>query len=87
MTATNILNKVSSKSMSSTSYEHWTGHKTNMNNLRQWDCATYIKACFGEFGKLSPKEKKCIIIKYFKRSKVYVFINELKNESIIEIIS
>ena len=33
-----VLNK-----MSSTPYELWIGHKTNLNVLRPWGCATYIK--------------------------------------------
>jgi len=49
-------------------------------------CA-YIKDRFGEFGKLSPKGKKCIFIRYSERSKGYVFIDELEDGSITEIVS
>ena len=76
-----------SKSVSSTPYEVWTGHKTNLNDLRPWDCAAYMKDRFGEFGKLSPKGKKCIFIRYSERSKGYVFIDELEDGIIIEIVS
>uniref|UniRef100_M1DVJ7 Retrotransposon protein, Ty1-copia subclass n=1 Tax=Solanum tuberosum TaxID=4113 RepID=M1DVJ7_SOLTU len=69
LTAAYILNKVSSKSVSSTPYELWTGHKTNLNDLRSWGCAAYIKDHFGEVGKLSPKGKKCIFIRYSERFK------------------
>ncbi|KAH0648216.1 hypothetical protein KY285_033464 [Solanum tuberosum] len=76
-----------SKSLSSTPYELWNGHKTNLNDLRPWGCATYIKDRFGEFGKLSPKGKKYIFIRYSERSKGYVFIDELEDGSITEIVS
>ena len=55
LTATYILTKVSSKSVPSTPYELWVGHKTNLNDVRPWGCETYMKDRFGEFGKLHPK--------------------------------
>ena len=76
LTAGYILNKVPSKSVSSTSYKLCADNKTNINDLRPWGCMAYIKDCFGEFGKLSPKGKKCIFIRYSERSKGYVFIDE-----------
>ncbi|KAH0658182.1 hypothetical protein KY289_026930 [Solanum tuberosum] len=87
LTEAHILNKVPSKLVSSTPYELWTSHKTNLNDLRSWRCATYIKDRFGEFGKLSPKGKKCIFIRYSERFKWYVFIDELEDGSITEIVS
>ena len=80
-----ILNKVPSKSVPSTPYELWTGHKINLNDLWPWGCDAYIKDRLGEFGKLSPKEKKCIFIRYSERSKGFVFIDELEDGSITEI--
>ncbi|KAH0776645.1 hypothetical protein KY290_008056 [Solanum tuberosum] len=87
LTAAYILNKVSSKSVSSTPYKLWAGHQTNLNDLRPWGCASYIKDRFGEFGKLSPKGNKSIFIRYTKRSKGYAFIDELEDRSITEIVS
>ena len=86
-TAAYILNKVPSKPVSSTPYELQTGHKTNLNDLRPWHYGTYIKGYFSEFGKLSPEGKKCIFIRYFERSKGYVFIDQLEDGSITEIVS
>lgn len=85
LTATYILNKVPSKSVSSTPYELWTGHKPNLKDLRPWGCATYVKDSFSKFGKLGPKGKKCIFIRYSEHSKGYVFIGELEDGSITEI--
>jgi len=73
--------------MSSTSYKLWTDHKINMNDLRPWSCEAYIKDCFDEFGKLSAKGKKCIFMRYSRHSKGYVFIDELEDENITEIVS
>ncbi|KAF3638907.1 hypothetical protein FXO37_24173 [Capsicum annuum] len=85
LTAAYILNKVPSKSVSSTPYELWTGNKPNFNDLRPRGCAAYIKNHFGKFGKLSPKGKKCIFIRYSEHSKGYVFIGELEDRSTTEI--
>ena len=47
----------------------------------------YIKDCFGEFGNVSPKGEKCIFIRCSECSKGCVFIDELEDGSIIEIVS
>lgn len=49
-------------------------------------CA-YIEDRYGEFGKLSPKGKKSIFTRYSECSKRYVFIDELEDGSITEIVS
>lgn len=85
LTATYILNKVPSKSVSSPFYELWTGHKPNLKDSRPWGCAAYVKDSFTKFGKLGPKGKKCIFIRYSEHSKGYVFIGELEDGSVREI--
>ena len=42
LTATYILNCVPSKSVTTTSYELWTGHKPDLTVLRPWGSAAYI---------------------------------------------
>ena len=49
--------------------------------------APYIKYRFGKFVKQSRKGNKCIFIRYSERSKGYVFIDEIEDESITEILS
>src|SRR4051812_25963167 len=68
LTAAYLLNQVPSKSVGLTPYELWTGSKPTLGHLRPWGCAAY--------GKLGPWAKKCIFLRYPKRSKGYVFLGE-----------
>ena len=51
-TTTYILNRVPSKSVTSTPYELWNGHKPNLSNLKPWGCATYVHGSSHKCGKL-----------------------------------
>jgi transposase InsO family protein len=62
LTAAYILNRVPSKSVSSTPYELWSGVKPNLGYFHPWGCATYIHNTSHEYGKLGPRGKKCIFI-------------------------
>jgi len=73
LTAAYVLNRMPSKSVSSTPYELWTQRKPNLSNLRPWGCATYVHNTKSEFGKLGPKGKKCVFLRYCEHSKGYVF--------------
>ena len=42
LTATYVLNRVPSKSVTSTPYELWTGRKPNLTYLQPWGCAGYV---------------------------------------------
>ena len=64
LTATYILNRVPSKSVSSTPYELWSQRKPNLTELHPWGCAAYVHDTSHKFGKLGPRGKKCIFIRY-----------------------
>ena len=76
LTTTYILNRVPSKSVSSTPYELWTSKKLDLNNLRPWGSIGYVHNTSHRYGKLGPKGKKCIFIRYSEHSKGYVLIGE-----------
>ena len=42
LTTTYVLDRVYSKSVTSTSYELQTGRKPDLSNLKPWDCAAYV---------------------------------------------
>ena len=85
LTAAYIINRVPSKSVSSTPYELWNGVKPNLGNLHPWGCAAFIHNNSHEHGKLGPRGKKCIFIRYSAFSKGYVFIHEKADGKITEI--
>ena len=85
LTATYILNRVSTKSVTSTPYEFWTKRKPDLSNLRPWGSAAYVHDPSHMYGKLGPRGKKCIFIRYSEHSKGYVFIGEHVDGSITEI--
>ena len=64
MIAVYILNRVSSKFVPSTPYEVWKGATPYLNVMRPWGCAAYVHNVSHEYGKLGPKGKKCIFIRY-----------------------
>jgi hypothetical protein len=76
LTAVYILNRVPSKSVSSTRYELWNNRKLNLNNMRPWGCAAFVHDMSHQHGKLGPWGKKSIFIRYSEHSKGYVFIGE-----------
>ena len=55
-----------------------------MGNLRPWGSAAYVHTSHKD-GKLWPRGKKCIFIRYSEHSKGYVFIGENDDGSITEI--
>ena len=85
MTATYILNRVPSKSIPSTLYEVWKGATPDLNVMRPWGRAAYVHNVSHEYGKLGPKGKKCVFIRYPESSKGYIFLGEDINGSVIEI--
>ena len=76
MTATYVLNRVPSKSVTTTLYKLWACRKPDLHFLKPWSCAAYIHVCLHEYGQLGPKGKKNIFIRYSEQSKGYVFISE-----------
>ncbi|CAA7035581.1 unnamed protein product [Microthlaspi erraticum] len=85
LTAAYILNLVPSKSVTTTPYELWTGRKPNLTHLRAWGSAAYVRDTSHPHGKLGPRGKKCIFIRYSEQSKGYVLIGEHLDGSITEI--
>ena len=85
LTAAYILNRVPSKLVPSTPYELWTGEKPNLGNLWAWGSAAYVHNTSHKYGKLGPRGKKCIFIRYCEHSKGYVFIGEQPDGSVTEI--
>jgi hypothetical protein len=84
LTAIYILNRVPSKSVSSTPYELWNNRKLDLSNLRPWGCAVFVHDTSHQHGKLSPQGKKSIFIRYSEHSKGYVFIGEQSSGSVTE---
>ena len=74
-----------SKLVSSTPYELWTSKKPNLNNLWPWGSIVYVHNTSHRYGKLGPRGKKCIFIRYSKHSKGYVLIGEQSNGSVTEL--
>ena len=59
--------------------------RPDLNVMRPWGCAAYVHKVSHEYGKLGPKGKQCIFIKYLEPSKGYIFLGEDTNGSITEI--
>ena len=76
MTAAYILNRVPSKSVPSTPYELWIGKKPDLGNLHLWGCVAYVHNNSHQYGKLGPRGKKCIFIRYSELFKGFVFVGE-----------
>ena len=85
MTVAYLLNRVSSKSIPSTPYELWKCAKLGLNVMCPWGCAAYVHSVSHEYGKLGPKGKKCIFIRYSESSKGYIFLGEDLNGSVTKI--
>jgi hypothetical protein len=71
--AAHIINRVSSKSVSKTPYELWTGRNPSINYLLVWDFSTEVKIFNSQLGKLNPKTISCHFIGYPDKSKGYRF--------------
>ena len=84
ITAMYRRNRVPSKSVPCTPYELWRGRKTELVHLRSWGCATYVRNLSHQYGKLCPKENKCIFIRYSLHSNAYVFIGENSKGTVTE---
>ena len=79
-----ILNRIPSKSVSSTPYELWTRRKLDLSMLKPWGCTTYVHDTSSKFRKLGPRGRKSVFIRYSDVSKGYVFVGEQDDGSITE---
>uniref|UniRef100_A0A2N9FS65 Integrase catalytic domain-containing protein n=1 Tax=Fagus sylvatica TaxID=28930 RepID=A0A2N9FS65_FAGSY len=85
LTAAYILNRVPSQSVSSTPYELWKGEKPNLEHLRPWGSAGFVHSTAHKYGKLGPRARKHIFIRYSDSSKGYVMYGEHPNGGMTEI--
>uniref|UniRef100_A0A2N9FZX9 Integrase catalytic domain-containing protein n=1 Tax=Fagus sylvatica TaxID=28930 RepID=A0A2N9FZX9_FAGSY len=85
LTAAYILNRVPSQSVSSTPYELWKGEKPNLEHLRPWGSAGFVHSTTHKYGKLGPRARKHIFIRYSDSSKGYVMYGEHPNGGMTEI--
>jgi hypothetical protein len=76
LTVVYILNRVPSKSISSTPYELWNNRKPDLSNLRHCECVAFVHDMSHQHDKLGPRDKKSIFIRYSEHFKGYVFIGE-----------
>ena len=81
-TSTYMLNRVPFNLVPSTPYELWTSDKPNLCLLRPWGSMAYVHASSHPNGKLGPREKKCIFIRYSKHSTGYVFLRQKEGGSV-----
>jgi hypothetical protein len=85
LTTTYILNRVPSKSVPFTPYESWTGKKPNLSYLRPWGSVSFVHDTSHKYGKVGPRGKKSIFIRYSEHSKGYVLIGEQTDGRVTEI--
>ena len=84
LTVVYVLNRVPFKSVTFTPYELWTRRKLDLSNLKSWGCVAYANDSFHKYGKLGPKGKKSLFIRYSTHFKGHVFIGENESESVTE---
>lgn len=84
LTAAYVLNRVPSKSVTFTPYELWTGRKPDLSYFRPWGCSAYIHDTSSKFGKLGPRGKQCVFVRYPEVSKGYVLVGEQENGQVTE---
>ena len=85
LAAAYILNRVPSQSVSSTPYELWNGEKPNLEHLRPWGSAGFVHNTSQKYGKLGPRARKHIFIRYSESSKGYVMYGEHPDGGMTEI--
>jgi hypothetical protein len=85
LTVAYILNRVPSQSVSSTPYELWKGKKPNLEHLCPWGSICFVHSTTHKYGKLGPRARKHIFIRYSDNSKGYVMYGEHPNGRMTEI--
>ncbi|KAJ1417936.1 Retrovirus-related Pol polyprotein from transposon TNT 1-94 [Sesbania bispinosa] len=66
-----LLNKVPTKSVSTTPYEIWKGRKPSLKHIKVWGCPAYVKRL--QTDKLEARSDKCRFIGYPKETMGYYF--------------
>ena len=85
LTAAYILNRVPSKSVSSTPYELWYDIKPSLEHLRPWGSAGYVHNLTHKYEKLGPRGTKMVFLWYPEHSKGYVMYGEHANGDMTEV--
>ena len=52
--------------------------------MHPWGCAAYVHNNSHQYGKLGPRGKKCIFIRYSELSKGFLFVGEETDRRVIE---
>lgn len=63
LTAAYVLNRASSKSITSTPYELWIGRIPDLSAYRTWGSAAFVHDSSSQYGKLDPIGKKMYLDK------------------------
>ena len=84
-TATYILNRVLSKSVSTTRYELWFQQKMSLDHLRPWGSAGNVHNLTHKHGKHGPKATNIVFIRYLAHSEGYLMYRENPNGGVTKI--
>ena len=80
-TANYILNRVPSKSVTSTPYEIWKCKRPNLKYFKIWGCSAYVKNIFGH--KLSARADLCKFIDYPQEGVGYIFYHPTEQRILV----
>lgn len=83
-TAMYILNRVPSKSVPKTPFEHWIGRKPSLNHFRVWGCPAEVRLFNPSEKKIDPRTVRCYFIGYPEHSKGYRFYCNIGGSRIVE---
>jgi len=83
LTANWILNRVPYSKSYTTPLQLWLGYPASLDNLKVWECLSYIRIPYIRRPKLSPKANRCVFLDFAKDSDVCRFL-DLGTNSIIE---
>ncbi|RVW68068.1 Retrovirus-related Pol polyprotein from transposon TNT 1-94 [Vitis vinifera] len=73
-----LLNKIPTKTVSTTPYEIWKGRKPNLKHIKVWGCPAYVKKL--QTDKLEARSDKCRFIGYPKETMGYYFYHPLDHK-------
>ncbi|WKA12852.1 hypothetical protein VitviT2T_030203 [Vitis vinifera] len=73
-----LLNKIHTKTISTTPYEIWKGRKPNLKHIKVWGCPAYVKKL--QTDKLEARSDKCRFIGYPKETMGYYFYHPLDHK-------
>src|SRR5262249_14364254 len=80
-TAAYLVNRVPSKSVSSTPYEIWKGRKPNFSHMKVWGCPAHVKK--HQADKLDSRTDRCRFIGYPKETFGYQFYHPIERKVLV----